>query len=99
MKRDEIWYCENSKGHKIPPYGENKVVHKDKSRLSDINWTRVFLFLCIIILIAMTFSSCSYKLTERQVKIDYELEKAYLEYSYQRDSLIIEFYRTETSNK
>ena len=28
-----------------------------------------------------------------------ELEKAYLEYSYQRDSLIIEFYRTETSNK
>ena len=43
----------------------------------------------------MTLSSCSYKLTERQVKIDYELDKLYLEYSYERDSLIIEFYRTD----
>ena len=36
-------------------------------------------------------------LTQDQVKyrntIDYELDKLYLEYSYQRDSLIIEFYK------
>ena len=53
-KRDEVWYCVNSKGHKIPPYG-NRIVPKDKSKLRHINWTRVFLFLCCIILIAMTF--------------------------------------------
>jgi len=46
----------------------------------------IFFWLCMM-------SSCSPKLTPRQVEIDYELEKAYLEYSYQRDSLIIEFYK------
>jgi len=46
----------------------------------------IFFWLCMM-------SSCSSKLTPRQVEIDYELEKAYLEYSYQRDSLIIEFYK------
>ena len=40
-------------------------------------------------------SSCSPKLTVRQTQIDYALEKAYLEYSYERDSLFIEFYRTD----
>ena len=30
---------------------------------------------------------------ERRNNIDYELEKVYLEYSYKRDSLIIEFYK------
>ena len=30
---------------------------------------------------------------EKRNKIDYELDKIYLEYSYQRDSLIIEFYK------
>ena len=30
---------------------------------------------------------------ERRNKIDYELDKVYLEYSYKRDSLIMEFYK------
>ena len=30
---------------------------------------------------------------ERRNNIDYELEKVYLEFSYKRDSLIIEFYK------
>ena len=30
MKQDEIWYCENSKGHKIAPYGTYEDVTKSK---------------------------------------------------------------------
>ena len=51
-----------------------------------------------IILGVMILSSCGMsRLTQDQVKhrntIDYELDKLYLEYSYQRDSLIMEFYK------
>lgn len=49
----------------------------------------------VSILIMILAASCSSKLTPYQVQIDYELEKAYLEYSYQRDSLIIEFYKEQ----
>ena len=62
---------------------------KDNWKLKDINWVRVVLVIGVLIFL----SSCSPKLSPRQVEIDYELEKAYLEYSYQRDSLIIEFYK------
>tara|TARA_R110000824_G_scaffold48900_4_gene137692 strand:- start:225 stop:419 length:195 start_codon:yes stop_codon:yes gene_type:complete len=62
---------------------------KDNSKLNDVNWFRVMLFVVALVLL----SSCSSKLTPHQVQIDYELDKAYLEYSYQRDSLIIEFYK------
>ena len=48
----------------------------------------------IVTILLITLSSCgTSRLTERQVKIDYELDKLYLEYSYQRDSLIMEFYK------
>ena len=30
---------------------------------------------------------------ERRNNVDYQLDKLYLEYSYERDSLIIEFYK------
>jgi len=63
----------------------------DNSKLSDVNWIRVMLFVVALVLL----SSCSSKLTPHQAKIDYELEKLYLEYSYERDSLIIEFYRRD----
>jgi len=48
----------------------------------------------IITILIIILSSCgTTKLTEQQVNIDYELDKLYLEYSYQRDSLIMEFYK------
>ena len=53
----------------------------------------------IILIFVIVFSSCgtSKNLTNEQIEhrnnIDYELEKVYLEYSYKRDSLIIEFYK------
>jgi len=47
----------------------------------------------LIVLILLTSSCGTYKMTERQIQIDYELDKAYLEYTYKRDSLTIEYYR------
>ena len=54
--------------------------------------------LVLLTVVIMAMSSCGINkgLTNEQVnqrnKIDYELDKVYLEYSYQRDSLIMEFY-------
>ena len=54
--------------------------------------------LVLLTVVIMARSSCGINkgLTNEQVnqrnKIDYELDKLYLEYSYQRDSLIMEFY-------
>ena len=54
--------------------------------------------LVLLMVVIMAMSSCGVNrgLTSEQInqrnKIDYELNKVYLEYSYQRDSLIIEFY-------
>jgi len=53
----------------------------------------------IISISALVMISCgtSRNLTNEQIEhrnnIDYELSKVYLEYSYKRDSLIIEFYK------
>ena len=54
--------------------------------------------LVLLMVVIMAMSSCGVNrgLTSEQInqrnKIDYELNKVYLENSYQRDSLIIEFY-------
>jgi uncharacterized membrane-anchored protein YhcB (DUF1043 family) len=58
----------------------------------------VVLTMILVTVLIMVLSSCgTSRLTNEQVKhrdtIDYELDKLYLEYSYQRDSLIIEFYK------
>ena len=68
---------------------------KDNSKLSDVNWICVVLFIMMVAFL----SSCSSKLTPHQVQIDYELDKAYLEYSYQRDSLIVEYNKRVLINK
>jgi len=53
----------------------------------------------IISISALVMISCgtSRNLTNEQIEhrnnIDYELSKVYLEYSYKRDSLIMEFYK------
>ena len=53
----------------------------------------------IVIMSALAMVSCgtSRNLTNEQIEhrnnIDYELDKVYLEYSYKRDSLIMEFYK------
>ena len=52
-------------------------------------------YITALMILSTLLMSCACSITPRQAKIDYELEKAYLEYSYERDSLIIEFYRTD----
>ena len=71
---------------------------KDNSKLSDVNWIRVILVLMLIVL-SVSLSSCSYNITPRQAQINYELDRAYLEYSYQRDSLFIEYNKRVLINK
>lgn len=57
--------------------------------------------LILLLVVIMAMSSCGVNrgLTNTQVEqrnnIDYELDKLYLEYSYQRDSLIMEFYNVK----
>ena len=42
----------------------------------------------------MTMSSCgTSQLTQEQVKINYELDKLWIDYKYESDSLINEFYK------
>ena len=55
--------------------------------------------LILLTTVIMAMSSCGINrgLTNEQIEhrnnIDYQLDKLYLEYSYERDSLIIEFYK------
>jgi len=59
--------------------------------------TICILLLGVILIFSLTSCSTTYGLSTEQIKhrdnIDYELDKLYLEYSYQRDSLIMEFYK------
>ena len=46
-----------------------------------------------LVLGLMLMSSCgTSQLTQKQIKIDYELDKLWIEYKYKSDSLINEFY-------
>ena len=46
----------------------------------------------IFIVLLLLLTSCgSYRMTEKERQINYEIDKAYLEYIYKRDSLIIEY--------
>ena len=47
----------------------------------------------VIILVLFTTSCTVNKLTQKQVEINYELDKLWIEYKYRSDSLINEFYK------
>ena len=48
-----------------------------------------------VIMRAFLITSCGMftPMTEKEKQLEYEIDKLYLEYSYQRDSLIIEYYK------
>jgi len=64
-----------------------------------INQKKINMKKIIVSISALVMISCgtSRNLTNEQIErrnnIDYELDKVYLEYSYKRDSLIMEFYK------
>ena len=51
----------------------------------------------IIILSGLLITSCGTfaPLTEKEKELNYKLDKLYLDYSYERDSLIIEYYKKQ----
>lgn len=92
--KDEIWYCEDSKGRKIPPYGGNMSNHhvpKPKKWTFDYILNRIGVLIGISLLVSILFALSSCSVTEKQAERDYELERLYLKYSFQRDSIIIEY--------
>ena len=63
--------------------------------MSERKSKRIFLigYVSLMILL-MIMSSCGTgQLTQKQVKINYELDKLYIDYRYESDSLINEFYK------
>jgi len=64
---------------------ENK--YKDSMRILSYSYCGIIL----IVLITLLTSCGTYKITEKERQINYEIDKAYLEYTYKRDSLIIEY--------
>ena len=48
----------------------------------------------LIIITSLTLVSCgTSQLTQKQIEINYELDKLWIEYKYESDSLINEFYK------
>ena len=66
--------------------------------MSKILEKNVAEIIIISLIMVVLMSSCgvnrglSIEQVDKRNQIDYELDKLYLEYSYQRDSLIMEFY-------
>ena len=52
-----------------------------------------------LVLGLMMMSSCgTTQITQKQVKINYKLDKLWIDYMYERDSLINEYYKDECEN-
>ena len=57
--------------------------------MEDSNMKKII----IGILVLSTISCGTNQLTQRQIEINYELDKLWIEYRYESDSLINEFYK------
>ena len=56
---------------------------------------RIFLigYISLMILLVMMSSCGTSQLTQKQIEINYELDKLWIDYKYESDSLINEFYK------
>ena len=63
--------------------------------MSERKSKRIFLigYISLLILLVMMSSCGTSQLTQKQVKINYELDKLWIDYKYESDSLINEFYK------
>ena len=52
----------------------------------------------ISIIVLSTISCGTSQLTQKQIEINYELDKLWIDYKYESDSLINEFYNDECQN-
>ena len=53
----------------------------------------IVLYISIVGVLLMMSSCGTSQLTQQQVKINYELDKLWIEYQYKSDSLVNEFYK------
>ena len=60
-----------------------------------INSFGALIGIAIIVMILVALTSCGTftKMTEKEKELEYKIDKLYLEYSYKRDSLIIEYHK------
>ena len=62
--------------------------------MSERKSKNIFFIVYGTIVIIMLLCSCgTSQLTQKQVKINYELDKLWIDYKYESDSLINEFYK------
>ena len=62
--------------------------------MSERKSKNIFFIVYGTIVIIMLLCSCgTSQLTQKQVRINYELDKLWIEYKYESDSLINEFYK------
>ena len=82
-------------------YDMAKPIHWKRSEAYHVpspkKWTfervlnRIGVILGIVLLCSILFSLTSCSMTEKQVQMEYEIDKLYNKYSYERDSIIIEY--------
>ena len=74
---------------------KRKVDYKTKKKnMSERKSKNIFFIVYGLIVITMLLCSCGTgQLTQKQVKINYELDKLWIKYKYESDSLINEFYK------
>jgi hypothetical protein len=65
----------------------SKIIEKNVAELIVVG-----VFLMIFLSSCGTFS----KMTEKEKELNYQIDKAYFEYSFKRDSLILEYYKPIT---
>ncbi len=65
--------------------------------MSETKSRNIFFIVYGMIVVTLLMCSCgTSQLTQKQVEINYELDKLYIDYKYKNDSLINEFYKHNT---
>ena len=67
--------------------------------MSETKSRNIFFIVYGMILVTLLMCSCgTSQLTQKQIEINYELDRLYIDYKYKNDSLINEFYKHNTKN-
>mgnify|MGYP003136533458 FL=1 len=65
--------------------------------MSETKSRNIFFIVYGMILVTLLMCSCgTSQLTQKQIEINYELDRLYIDYKYKNDSLINEFYKHNT---
>tara|TARA_R100000995_G_scaffold79471_1_gene50543 strand:+ start:2289 stop:2507 length:219 start_codon:yes stop_codon:yes gene_type:complete len=67
--------------------------------MSERKSRNIFIITWISLVLGLMMMSCgTTQVTQKQVKINYKLDKLWIDYMYERDSLINEYYKDECEN-